>query len=137
MRAKNISILLVSAIGLLCLPVLAEKEMTQLSIVVLDQKDRPIPKASITVTFVSGSKVFKKIRSEWSLKTNSKGVADLPDMPAGKVRLQVIAQGYQTHGDEFEISGKEFTRTVKLKRPTGKQFSAHEAEQPPEEKPKP
>ena len=143
MPARKLSVLLlVAALLLACLPALAQKEMTRLSIVVLDPKDRPVPKASVTVTFVSGSKLYvKKVRAEWNTKTSSKGVADLPEMPPGKVRLQVIASGFQTVGEEFQISGKEFTHTVKLAKSTGSQFSAHEpAERAPEkppEKPKP
>ncbi len=137
MPARTFSLLLLVAVLLACLPAAAEKDLTKLSIVVLDQKDRPVPKASITVTFVSGSKMFiKKVRSEWNTKTSSKGVAELPEMPPGKVRLQVIAHGFQTYGDEFEIKGEEFTHTVKLKRSSGSQFSAHEpAEAPPEKTP--
>jgi hypothetical protein len=142
MPARKLSVLLLVAALLACLPALAQKEMTKLSIVVLDPKDRPVPKASVTVTFVSGSKMYvKKVRAEWNTKTSSKGVADLPDMPPGKVRLQVIASGFQTHGEEFQISGKEFTHTVKLKRSSGSQYSAHEPTEPapekPPEKPKP
>lgn len=136
MPARNIAFLLLVAVLLACLPARADKDMTKLSIVVVDQKDRPVPKASITVTFVSGSKMFiKKVRSEWNTKTSSKGVAELPEMPPGKVRLQVIAHGFQTYGDEFEIKGEEFTHTVKLKKSTGGQFSAHEPTEPAPEKP--
>lgn len=140
MRIQALALLSVSLIFLVSIAALAE-EQTKLSIAVVDAvKEKPVPKASITVTFVSGRKMFiKKVRSEWNMKTNSKGIAELPEMPPGKVKLQVIASGFQTYGEEFEISGEEMTHTVKLKRPQG-QFSAHEAEPAPEkppEKPKP
>ena len=115
----------------------ADKEYTTLTIAVMDAlKDRPVPKASVTVHFVSGRKMLrmKKVRAEWNTKTNNKGLAELPEMPSGKVRLLVIAPGFQTYGDEFEISGKEQTVTVRLKRPSDKQISAHE---PPEPAPEP
>lgn len=107
MRAQTASVFLVLSMCLPALPAPADKDLTQLSIVVMDQKDRPVPKASITVTFVSGHKMFvKKVRSEWNSKTNSKGVAELPGMPAGKVRLQVIAQGFQTLGKSSRSAGR-------------------------------
>jgi hypothetical protein len=123
---------LVAAVVLLALAfcpagLFAEKAKTKLTVQVLDVKDRPIPRASITLVFVSGTKLgIKDIKKEWNLKTSSKGIAEVPEIPSGKVRLTVIAAGYQTYGDEFEISGEELTHTVKLERPSGKQFSAHD-----------
>ena len=133
-------LLATAVLFLVCLPpvsLLADKEYTTLTIAVMDAvKDRPVPKAAVTVHFVSGRKMLrmKKVRAEWNTKTNTKGLAELPEMPSGRVRIQVIAAGFQTYGDEFEISGKEQTVTVKLKRPSDKQVSAHE---PPEPAPEP
>src|SRR5512140_3504627 len=113
----------------------AEKEMSNLSIQVTDPKGRPVPRASITLTFVSGKKMLvKKVKSEWSTKTNRDGVADLPDMPVGKIHLQVIASGYKTIGEDFELTAPEMKHAVKLERPSGNQYSSHEAEPQPEEK---
>lgn len=127
----------------------ADKDTTELTIVVLDAaRERPVPKASITVSFISGRKMLiKKVRSEWNTKTNTKGFAELPEMPSGKVRLQVIAAGFRTHGEVFEVEGETMTHTVRLKRPRD-QYSAHDEAEPepepeqkpeakPEDKPKP
>jgi len=113
-----------------------DDDETALNVAVIDaERDRPVRNASVTVTFVSGRKMLvKKVRSEWNTKTNSKGVAELPPLPSGKVRLQVIARGYRTFGEFFEVDGPEQTITVKLERPSGKQFSAHDA---PEEESEP
>ncbi len=139
MTSRFAAVLVLLALAVCPLALLADKDETQLTIQVLDQKDRPVKNASVTVSFVSGKKMMvKKVKAEWNTKTSSKGLAELPEMPSGKVRLVVICQGYQTYGDEFEISGKELTHTVKLERPSGKQFSAHEAVEPdkkPEKKP--
>ena len=136
-------ILATALLLLLCLlPALlaADKDYTTLTIAVMDEaKDRPVPKASVTLSFVSGRKMVtrRKIRKEWNTKTNSRGIAELPEIPAGKVSLQVIAAGFQTYGDHFEISGEAQTVTVKLKRPPGGQVSAHEVAEPVPEKKKP
>jgi len=115
------------AVALCPAGLLAEKAQTKLTVQVTDAKDRPIPRASITLVFVSGTKLgIKDVKREWNLRTSSKGLAELPEIPSGKVRLTVIASGYQTYGDEFEISGKELTHAVKLERPSDKQFSAHD-----------
>jgi hypothetical protein len=138
MTSRIAAVVVLAVLALLPAALLLGDDKTQLTIQVLDVKDRPVPKASVTVTFVTGRNiVLRKQRAEWSMKTSSKGTAELPDIPSGKVRLQVIAQGYKTYGDEFEISGKEMTHTVKLERPSGKQFSVHEepeSEKKPEQK---
>ena len=129
MRARvacSVLLVLFMAGGMMAAP---DRDSTVLTIAVVDAaKEVPVPKASITVHFVSGRrmKVLRKQRQEWGTKTNSKGLAELPEMPSGKIRVQVIAAGYQTHGSEIEISGAEQTVTIKLQRPTGGQVSAHE-----------
>jgi len=133
MKRKLIALALALACWLVPGTLLAEKEETRLIIGVVGPKGRPVPKASVTITFVSGRKMLvKKVRSEWNTRTTSKGLAEFPEIPSGKVRLQVIASGYQTYGDEFEVSGEEMTHTVRLSRPKG-QYSAHEPEPPPAE----
>lgn len=133
MNSKILAAITVLLACLLPVSLAADKEYTTLTVAVMDAvKDRPVPKAAVTVHFVSGRRMLrmKKVRAEWNTKTNNKGLAELPEMPSGRVRLQVIAPGFQTYGDEFEISGKEQTVTVKLKRPSDKQVSAHEAPEP-------
>ncbi len=131
MRVRLIVAALLLACGL-SVSLAADKDLTTLIIGVVDEaKNRPVPKASVTVSFMTDRKLRKNLRNEWNSKTNSKGLAEFPEIPAGKIKLQVIAPTYQTLGDEFEISGKEQTIVVKLKRPTGKQVSAHELPEQP------
>ncbi len=136
MRPNTFVRALLGFLLLLILPValLADKDYTTLTVAVVEEaRERPVPKAAVTVSFVSGRKMMvKKIRKEWNTKTNARGLAELPEIPSGKVSIQVIAQGFQTYGDQVEISGEQQTVTVKLKRPTQRQVSAHEL---PEKKP--
>src|SRR5512140_1782832 len=109
---RRISTPILAVVLFVCLAfpaaLLAEKEMSNLSIQVTDQKGRVVPRAAITVTFISGKKMFvKKVKSEWNTKTNRDGVAELPDMPVGKVHLQVIAPGYKTLGEDFDLTAPE------------------------------
>ena len=109
------------------LPTFAAKEMTALLIEVKNQDGRPIDRASVVVKFVSGRspvKLGRKIKTNWEVRTNQQGVAKIPPIPQGKILIQVIAKGYQTHGKTYEIEEEEKTVEVKLN-PPQPQYSAH------------
>ena len=59
------------------------------------------------------------------LKTDTTGKASYPGIPYGKVRVQVIAPGYQTFGEDFDINKDTFEIEIKMKRPT-EQFSIYD-----------
>jgi 5-hydroxyisourate hydrolase-like protein (transthyretin family) len=64
------------------------------------------------------------------LKTNEEGKASIDVIPVGDtVRLQVIATGFQTFGDDYEITTDSKEITVKMKRPD-KQYSIYEKHDP-------
>jgi hypothetical protein len=117
-------------IGLLALavPVLADPPMTTLRVEVTTQKERPVDRASVVIDFVEGrsiAKFGKKIRTHWETRTNQDGVAKLPPVPQGKVRIQVIAKGYQTFGQIYDVNEEEKTITIKLNPPQS-QYSVHQ-----------
>src|SRR5262245_31687020 len=56
------------------------------------------------------------------LKTHDDGKAESGGIPFGKVRIQVIATGFRTHGQDYEINQPAMEITIKLQRPTD-QFS--------------
>ncbi|HEY3442186.1 MAG TPA: carboxypeptidase-like regulatory domain-containing protein [Paludibaculum sp.] len=115
---------------LLALPgvVLADPPMTTIRIEVKTYSDKPIDRASVIVKFVEGRdyiKLGKKIQTSWQLKTNQEGLAKIPAVPQGKIQVQVIAKGYQTFGQVFEVNEAERTIEVKLNAPQP-QVSAHQ-----------
>jgi hypothetical protein len=60
------------------------------------------------------------------LKTNEEGKATIDVIPIGDtVRVQIIADGFQTFGDDYPITTAAKDIEVKLKRP-GKQYSIYE-----------
>ena len=60
------------------------------------------------------------------LKTNEEGKASIDVIPIGDtVRLQVIASGFQTFGDDYEITTDSKDIDVKMKRPA-RQYSIYE-----------
>ena len=48
-------------------------------------------------------KLGKKQMTHWEVRTNQEGIAKVPALPQGKVRIQVIAKNYQTFGETFDI----------------------------------
>ncbi len=102
--------------------------MTSLRVEVKTHTDKPIERASVIVTFVEGRdymKLGKKIYTPFELKTNMEGVAKIPPVPQGKIKVQVIAKGYQTFGEIFEVNEPEKTIEVKLN-PPQQPYSAHQ-----------
>jgi hypothetical protein len=60
------------------------------------------------------------------LKTNEDGKVTIDVVPVGdSLRLQVIADGFQTFGDDYEIPEATKTIDIKLKRPA-RQYSIYE-----------
>ena len=109
-----------------------------------DQRGRkykpPPPTCKITVTVVKASNgkpvenasvVFHPLRNgkdegNLELKTNEDGKVTIDVIPVGDgVRLQVIATGYQTYGNDYELPGDTKDIEVKLRRPQG-QYSIYE-----------
>jgi len=122
-------LLLILALALpLSFPASAD-DVTKLKIVVTTRSGRPIDRADVIVRFGGRSlvKLGKMVRTTWEMRSSQDGVAEIPDMPKGQVRIQVIAKGYQTFGDTFEVTEDERTIEIKLN-PPQKQYSSHEKE---------
>ena len=105
-----------------------DDEMTRMKVEVQTLSGKPIDRASVIVDFVEGrsiAKLGKKVMKHWEVRTNQEGIAKVPALPEGKVRVQVIAKGYQTFGQTFEIAGEEKTLTIKLNPPQAP-YSAHQ-----------
>src|SRR5690348_6649778 len=101
--------------------------MTKINIVVKSQGGKPVDRASVVVRFVEGHsivKLGKAIRTTFELRTNQEGEAQIPSIPQGKIRIQVIAKGYQTFGEIYDITDEEKTVNITLN-PPQQQYSAH------------
>ena len=114
--------------GAICaLPLVAEKELTNLVIEVKTVQGKPIDRASVVVKFVEGRsirKFGKSVRTHWELRTNQQGSVKIPPIPQGKILIQVIAKGYQTYGQTHDVEVEEKTIEVTLNPPQA-QYSAH------------
>ena len=102
--------------------------MTRLNVVVKTQSGRPVDRASVVVRFIEGHSVVKlgkTIRTTFEMRTNQEGEVKIPAIPQGKIRIQVIAKGYQTFGQIFDITDDEKTVDIALN-PPQQQYSAHQ-----------
>lgn len=84
---------------------------------------KPVRNAAIVLHPVD--KNGKQRANGVELKADSEGKASFPALPYGKVRVQVLAPGLQTYGEDYEIKDKTMNLEVKLKRPQD-QFSIYE-----------
>jgi len=111
------------------LPVLADPPMTKIRVEVRKATtDKPVDRASVVVRFVEGRSVVKlgkKIMTSYQMRTNQDGVASMPAIPQGKIQIQVIAKGFQTFGQIFDIGEEEKTVEIKLNDPQP-QYSVHQ-----------
>ncbi len=88
---------------------------------------KPLENADVVVKFVKGRsaiKLGKKIRISWEMRTNQDGLAKVPEIPQGTILIQVIAKGYQTFGQTYEVDETEKSIQVKMNSPQ-EQYSAH------------
>lgn len=126
MRSNLISACLLGALIFAPLTVSAGP-MTTLRVVVIDQGDDPVSRASIVVTELKerkGKQPKLKKSTALQLKTSQAGTAPIPPLPQGPVLVQVIAKGFQTVAQKVLLTEDEQTVTVTLKPPQG-QFSVH------------
>jgi hypothetical protein len=117
-----------------------EGPMAQLRFVVVrDYNGKPVRNAAVVLHPVS--RKGKQARGGMELKTDNDGRTNIDGIPYGPLRVQVLAQGFQTFGEDYEINKPELEITVKLKRPGG-QYSVYDGDspkagdkKPPEQKP--
>jgi hypothetical protein len=90
----------------------------RLTIVVTGGEDKkPIDSASVYVRYVEAHKLGKDKKIEMNLKTNQSGVCHVPVIPPGKFVVQVIAEGWKTYGEYYDINQAEQTININLVHP--------------------
>jgi Carboxypeptidase regulatory-like domain len=92
-------------------------------VVVRDYNGKPVRNAAVVLHPVN--RKGKQSRGGLELKTDGEGRANIDGIPYGPLRVQVLAQGFQTFGEDYKIEKAETEITVKLKRPGG-QYSIYE-----------
>ena len=93
-------------------------------VVVKDYNGKPVRNAAVVLHPVN--KKGKQSRGGLELKTDNDGRTSIDGIPYGPLRVQVLAPGFQTFGEDYQINKAEMEITVKLKRPGG-QYSVYES----------
>jgi len=91
-------------------------------VVVRDASGKPVRNAAVVLHPVK--KNGKQAMGGLELKTDEEGKTWIDGIPYGQLRIQVLAPGFQTFGEDYEIKQPETQITVRLKKPTG-QFSVY------------
>jgi len=84
-------------------------------VVVRAYNGKPVRNASVVLHPVN--KGGKQAKGGVELKTDPEGKASLEAVPYGRLRIQAIAPGLQTYGDDIEVSQPEQQITIKMNRP--------------------
>lgn len=91
-------------------------QFADLSFVVLkNDNGKPVRNASVVLHPVD--KHGKQEAGGLQLKTDGEGKAAYSGVPFGKLRIQVIASGFQTFGEDYDINQITQEITIKLHRP--------------------
>jgi hypothetical protein len=77
----------------------------------------PVTEASVYVKFTVVRKRARDQKLEFDLKTNQEGVARAPDIPQGKVLIQIVAPGWKTFGQYYDVDSDQQTIQIALERP--------------------
>ena len=92
-------------------------------LVIKDDNGKPVRNAAVIMHPVNPK--GKQERGGLELKTDSDGKTNFDGVPYGVLRVQVLAHGFQTYGEDFDINKPKLDVTIKLKRPQG-QFSVYD-----------
>lgn len=122
--SRSRAVLVLVAVVLLALSAFGSDKVSSLKfLVVKDYNGKPVRYASVILHPVSGH--GKQGNSGFELKTDENGQTSFDGVPYGKVRIQVLMPGYQTYGEDYEISQPQQEFTIRLKRPQ-KQYSIYD-----------
>jgi hypothetical protein len=83
--------------------------------VVKDDNDKPVRNASVVLHPVA--KNGSQTKGGFQLKTDNEGKAESEGLPYGLLRVQVLAPGLQTFGEDYQIDKAEMDIEIRLKRP--------------------
>jgi hypothetical protein len=83
--------------------------------VMRDNSGKPVRNASVILHPVNEK--GKQEKGGLQLKTDADGKTNFAGVPYGKLRIQVIAQGFQTFGEDYEINKTDVDIVIRMKRP--------------------
>ena len=128
MKMSRLGPVLLSVIAL-ALPLLAGDNKdggltSSINFVVLkDDSGKPIRNAAVILHPVNQH--GKQAKTGFELKSDNDGKTHFDGIPYGTWRVQVIAPGFQTFGDDYNVNQNEQLITIRMKRPQD-QYSIYE-----------
>ena len=84
-------------------------------IVIRNSSGKPVKNAEVVIHLIDNH--GKQKQEGLELKTHEDGKAEATGIPYGKVRIQVIAPGFRTYGEDFRIDQPNHEFTIKLQKP--------------------
>ena len=86
-------------------------------VIVKERNGKPVRNASVILHTLD--KKGRQGKGGLQTKTDGEGKAMIPSIPYGKMRVQVIAHGFQTFGEDYDIDQPEQELVIQLKEPQG------------------
>lgn len=90
--------------------------------VIRDNNGKPVRNAEIVLHPVD--KDGRQRDEGLELKTHEDGKCSINGIPYGKMRIQVIAPGFKTYGEDYDINQPNHDITIKLQKPA-EQYSIY------------
>ena len=84
--------------------------------IVKDDNNKPVRNASVVLHPVN--KNGSQAKGGFQLKTDNEGNTETEGIPYGMIRVQVLAQGFQTFGEDYKIDKPDMDIQIRLKRPS-------------------
>jgi len=84
-------------------------------LVIKEDNGKPVRNAAVILHPVTTH--GKQARGGFELKTDLDGKTNFDGVPYGKLRVQVLASGFQTFGEDYDVDHPKMDFTIKLKRP--------------------
>ncbi len=141
MKISGVALATLWVLLLTCVAVADDKKqadgLSSLTFTVLkDDNGKPVRNASVILHQVG--KNGKQSRGGYQLKTDAEGKTSSDGVPYGMLRIQVIAPGFQTFGNDYDVNQTTMDIEIRLKRPQD-QFTIYTkpGEKQPDNKPQP
>ena len=95
---------------------------------------KPVRNAPVVMHFVNEK--GRQEKGGLELKTDADGKASYDGVPYGKLRVQVLAHGFQTFGADYDVKQPTLDITIRLNRPSGQYsiYDDHSGDKPPDNK---
>jgi hypothetical protein len=92
-------------------------------LILKEENGKPVRNAAVIMHAVNPK--GQQERGGMELKTDAEGKANFDGVPYGPLRVQVLAPGFQTYGEDYTVDKAKMEITIKVKRPQG-QYSVYD-----------